>query len=72
VFDTKTMHIEVPAEAPELQSDPAKAPPTGAQPGAGSIPNEQEDAQQALERAMKGEPAPEAKPEAGKAPDKKK
>ncbi len=76
VFDTKTMHIEVPEEAPELMNDPAKAAPgssqTGAQPDTNNPASEQDDAQKALERAMRGEAPVEAKPDDGKSPDKKK
>ena len=54
VFDTDTMRIEVPAEAPALEGDPG----SGTAAGAGNQKAEDEDdPAKAIERAMRGEPA---------------
>jgi TRAP-type mannitol/chloroaromatic compound transport system permease large subunit len=71
VFDTGTMRIEVPAEAPALEGEPGKDGAAG-QPGKEEVPSEQEEAEKALRRAMGGNDASPpaagegAKPQEGK------
>ena len=74
VFDTNKMQIEVPAEAPELQGEPGKDGSTAAQPGAESPSSEQEDAEKAIDRAMRGETtvSPPAAEDTTKPPKRKK
>ena len=61
VFDTDTMRIEVPAEAPALTGETAKE-------GATSDPADDDDPAKALERAMRGDtpPSPPATDSTGK------
>jgi hypothetical protein len=74
VFDTDTMRIEVPAEAPELQGEPGKDGGTADQPGADGQKSDDDDPTKAIERAMRGEaaaPLPAAE-DANKPPKRKK
>jgi tripartite ATP-independent transporter DctM subunit len=70
VFDTNTMHIELPVDAPDLQGPPSDG--TGKQ-QQDTHQSEQDEATSALERAMKGgTTTPSAKDEVGKSPAPKK
>jgi GntP family gluconate:H+ symporter len=66
VFDTNTMRIEVPAEAPALEGEPGSSDTSGA---GGQKAEDEDDPAKAIERAMRGERAeePNAK-DAAKAP----
>jgi len=67
VFDTGTMRIEVPAEAPTLGSEPGKDG-AAAQAGKEEAPSEQDEAEAALRRAMGGDAAGAKAPENKKQP----
>jgi tripartite ATP-independent transporter DctM subunit len=72
VFDTGTMRIEVPAEAPTLENEPGKDTAAG-QPANEEEASEQEEAEKALKRAMGGNAAtPPATREGVKPPESKK
>jgi tripartite ATP-independent transporter DctM subunit len=72
VFDTDTMRIEVPAEAPALLGDPGTDSGTAGQAGTEEQKPEDDDPAKAIERAMRGDPAAAPAPDdSGKPPPRK-